>query len=95
MTQPDPAVAVTADHQPRPKTLGLSGRHYVPMRLRSDNPYEPIVPVKILTAVRCAHIETVCASCVQTWAIDWSVLLFRTAGGRGLAAAAGHLTGVL
>ncbi len=43
----------------------------------------------VMSAARCGHLHTVCASCLPDWAADYDITLERTARGRALRAEAG------
>ena len=71
----------------------LSGARYVAARLPGID-YSPVLPkgqhrsdaIRLAARARCDHATTMCADreCVESWALDWQLLLPRTVAGRGL-----------
>lgn len=73
------------------KSVQWSGNAYVAAMLRENIGRHPmrdhLVRIPLAQPDRCAHGITICPTwdCVESWSIDYRLLLHRTGGGRNLA----------
>lgn len=44
------------------------------IKLRDEDPVEPTTVDYIDHPTNCNHTDTICASCVESWAMDWDLV---------------------